>query len=307
MHTRSSCPPEGHSLGFVQIAGDWELSRNVKLYVERDGGIWPSALAQFTMLSEYEKQRLRNIETNAQALEALGIGALIPERKKASQQPRQNKKRDREPAQPVRESRRARALPVPMYTPGQDEIIAAENRKSEIEQGTRMPDGLWSGERFGEVDGVAVGTVFGKGDYQRLGRQEMVTSGFHQPFVNPEWCAPGIGCYSIIFNNDNGSSMDDGDRIVYAGSGGRRRGQNRTAPQSFDQDWDNVTNAALRLNFETQQPVRLVRGPKLLSRHGTAESGGGYRYDGLYSVASAELVRSASGLRTAMFELRRIL
>ena len=101
--------------------------------------------------------------------------------------------------------------------------------------------------------------------------------------------------------------MDDGDRIVYAGSGGRRRGQNRTAPQSFDQDWDNVTNAALRLNFETQQPVRLVRGPKLLSCHGTAESGGGYRYDGLYSVASAELVRSASGLRTAMFELRRIL
>merc|ERR1719201_2432492 len=107
-----------------------------------------------------------------------------------------------------------------------------------------MADGLWLGERFGEVEGVAEGTTFGEGDYQRLGRHEMSVSGFHQPFVNPEWCAPGVGCYSIIVNNDNGSSQDLGDTILYAGSGGRRRGQNRSAPQSFDQEWDNVTNAA---------------------------------------------------------------
>ena len=73
-----------------------------------------------------------------------------------------------------------------MYTPGQDEVLAEQSRLSEIEQGSRMPDGLWSGERFGEVDGVTKGTTFGKGDYQRLGRQEMSVAGFHQPFVNDQ-------------------------------------------------------------------------------------------------------------------------
>ena len=115
-----------------------------------------------------------------------------------------------------------------------------------------------------------------------------MVSGFFRPFVTPEWCTPGVGCFAIIVNNDNGASQDRGDSILYAGSGGRRRGQNRTAPQSFDQDWTNATNSALRLNFETGEPVRVVRGPKLLGAHGTAESGGGFRYDGLFRVASAE-------------------
>ena len=255
------------------------------------------------MLSAYEKQRQRNIAVNQAALAELGIAPLI-QKKHVERRPKPKRK---EPAQPTRElSRRARALPVPVYTPGQDEALREASEKADIEEGRRMPDGLWLGERFGEVDGVPVGTVFGAGDFQRLGRQEMSTSGFHQPFVNPEWCAPGVGCYSVIVNNDNGSSHDHGDSILYAGSGGRRRGQNRTAPQSFDQDWDNVTNAALRRNFEAEQPVRVIRGPKLVGPHSTAATGGGYRYDGLYRVASAEMVRGRSGLRTVMFELRKM-
>ena len=65
-----------------------------------------------------------------------------------------------------------------------------------------------------------------------------------------------------------------------------------------------MTNAALRLNAETGKPVRVVRGPKLQGAHGTSSSGGGYRYDGLFSVEKAELVRlPGSKLRTAMFTL----
>ena len=60
-----------------------------------------------------------------------------------------------------------------------------------------------------------------------------------------------------------------------------RRGQNRTAPQSFDQDFENLTNAALRQNSATGEPVRVIRGPKLQGGHGTGESGGGYRYDAI--------------------------
>ena len=287
-------------------------------------------------LSAYERVRAANIARNAAVLSELGIDQHLIQKPK----PNARTKRPRDVKRaPTRElSRRTRQMPVPMYTPGQDEALAEEAREEEIEDGKRLPDGSWLGERFGEVDGVSVGTVFGRGDYQRLGRQEMMDSGFFRPFVTPEWVAPGEGCYSvgvlcfelapcgnaaidaiqftafvprlcaqIILNNDNGASSDVGDVIRYAGSGGRQRGQNRTAPQSFHQDWSNVTNAALRLNCEMNRPVRVVRGPKLQGAHGTAASGGGYRYDGLYIVQTAELVcLPGSKLRTCMFTLKRM-
>jgi hypothetical protein len=255
------------------------------------------------VLSAYEVTRLDNIRRNAAMLSELGLTDLVRQKPTRTRQP----KRAREPHQPLREpSRRARALPVDTYVPGQHEAMAQAEREAAVDEGRRLPDGSWLGERFGDIDSVPVGTTFGAGDFQRLGRKEMTESGFFRPFVTPEWVAPGQGCYSIILNNDNGASTDDGDTILYAGSGGRRRGQNRTAPQSFDQDWSNMTNAALRLNWETKQPVRVIRGPKLPGEHGTGASGGGYRYDGLYTVESAELVRlSGSKLRTAMFTLLR--
>jgi hypothetical protein len=84
------------------------------------------------------------------------------------------------------------------------------------------------------------------------------------------------------------------------------------APQTFHQSWDNITNNALRHNFREGKklPVRVFRGPKLPGPYGTAHSGGGYRYDGLYQVVSAELVKGQSphnkSLLTAMFRLERV-
>lgn len=252
-------------------------------------------------LSAYELQRAQTIAENAAVLEKLGLKKLVKKRAAPQRQ-----KRPRERQEPKRASQRQRQLPAVTYTPGQDEVLRVQERQADVDEGRRLPDGTWLGERFGEVDGVAVGTVFGAGDYQRLGRQEMMETGFFRPFVTPEWAVPGVGCYSLILNNDNGSGNDEGDTIRYAGSGGRRRGQNRTAPQSFDQDWTNVTNAALRLNLERREPVRVVRGPKLQGGHGTGETGGGYRYDGLYLVTKAELVRlPGSRFKTALFTLER--
>ena len=97
------------------------------------------------------------------------------------------------------------------------------------------------------------------------------------------------------------------DVIEYAGAGGRHRGQNRTAEQSFHQTWKSATNAALRRNQISGRPVRVIRGPKCRGPHGTAKSGGGYRYDGLYRVEVAELREMGRRrLKTAMFTLRRI-
>ena len=184
--------------------------------------MWPGAI----MDSEYEAQRARNIARNAEELHRLGLQRLIEKRPSAPRPPRQRKA----PRAPTRESRRVRSLPTPAYTPGMHEAMAAEAHAVAVDEGRRLPDGSWSGERFGEVAGVEVGHVFGAGDYQRLGRQEMSESGFFRPFVTPEWNAPGEGCYAIILNNDNGASTDEGDRILYAGSGGRRRADPHSPP-----------------------------------------------------------------------------
>ena len=78
---------------------------------------------------------------------------------------------------------------------------SAAVRKEEQKRGARLSDGKWLGERFGEVKGVAVGAVFGAGDYQRKGRFEMTENGFFRPHVQPEWLDPLLGCYSLILNN----------------------------------------------------------------------------------------------------------
>ena len=263
-------------------------------------------------LSSYEQARLDRIAHNKQVLTELGIHELVSS--SATVAPlgtsaRGSRKRQRVNAEllPQRQSLRARgaeppesAVPLP--------AAEAPSRAAREEPGARdEADGKWIGERFGEISSVKVGKVFGAGDYQRKGRFEMAASGFFAPTVQPEWLEPGRGCFALILNNDNGLSRDEGHKIVYAGGGGRHRGQNRSAPQSFHQSWENLTNATLRLNLVNGLPVRVIRGPKLLGEHSTTASGtGGYRYDGLYHVTEAELVPCGPRLlRTALFTLEK--
>ena len=102
---------------------------------------------------------------------------------------------------------------------------------------TGSPTGGGDGKGMAQLCGVAVGSVFGAGDYQRKGRFEMSESGFHVGHVQPEWLDPsGAGCWSLVLNNDKGqSNFGSFDTVTYAGAGGRNRGQNRTAAQSYDQ------------------------------------------------------------------------
>ena len=202
-------------------------------------------------------------------------------------------------------------MPPVVYTPqtaDDDRQQAGIQINADIKKGFRDTNGVWRGEKFGHVDGVKVGTVFGAGDYQRQGRFEMARTGFFKPAVTPEWIDTKTKeVYSVVVNNDNGLSKDSGNVIVYAGAGGRNRGQNRTATQSYDQTWDSATNAALRRNQQSGRAVRVIRGPKCNSNYGTARTGGGYRYDGLFIVAKAELIPTGRRkLLTALFTLRKI-
>lgn len=272
----------------------------------------------------YEQRRLAKIARNEAKLKELGLkdgeplGSSTKKRHAAAGStagmPTKKRQRRRRAAQlPTRRSLRAKALPPQVYT--EEKINSRDERKEEMQQrnlerkqGWRLANGKWRGERFGEVKNVAVGTVFGAGDFQRLGRFEMSRTGFFLPKVTPEWIDSSTKeVMAVIINNDNGLSKDCGAKIVYAGAGGRRRGQNRTAPQSFHQTWDSATNAAFRKTQLSGKPVRVIRGPKSRGGHGTAKTGGGYRYDGLYCVAKAELKPSGSrGLRTAFFTLKKL-
>jgi hypothetical protein len=193
-------------------------------------------------LSEYELLRQQNIARNRQVLLDLKlVGPDSLKSKMQAQKEREQEKRQRERAKrkrnsapaSFRRSARAQNLPAPVYTKetvsDNTELKDQEHvEKMEKAKGWRLNDGSWRGERYGNVKGVTCGTVFGLGDYQRKGRKEMSDTGFFRPFVTPEFAASNkSGCYSLILNNDNGSSEDYGDRIVYAGSGGRHRGQNR--------------------------------------------------------------------------------
>ena len=103
-----------------------------------------------THLSAYEEQRAKNIAENAAKLSSLGLARLV-----VAERSRHPSKRARstEPRQPTRElSRRVRKVPVPDFTPRQDEAVEADAD----EEDARLEDGKWPGERFGEVAGVPV-------------------------------------------------------------------------------------------------------------------------------------------------------
>jgi hypothetical protein len=137
-------------------------------------------------MSEYEQARQEKIAQNKAMLDTLGIGgslaclASIQHKTGAHQQ---KKKRQNTNIEVKRRSSRAKGM-----APSAEEIISnmegAEPASVQKEdEGEKLQDGTWRGERYGEVSDVVVGQVFGAGDYQREGRFEMSRSGFFVPKV----------------------------------------------------------------------------------------------------------------------------
>ena len=130
-------------------------------------------------MSDYEALRRSNMAANKVMLDQLGL----TEEKKAREERKKRKKNKRKapPAQAAsRKSARSAGKPAPTYTPA-DPVTEQEDKGMSIAQekaaGVRGSDGKYCGERFGGTKGIKVGTVFGAGDYQRLGRTEMVANG----------------------------------------------------------------------------------------------------------------------------------
>jgi putative restriction endonuclease len=143
-----------------------------------------------------------------------------------------------------------------------------------------------NGNLFGEVPGVPVGMRF-------TGRQALHDARVHRGLMRG--IAP-MGA-SIVLSGGYEDDEDHGDTILYTGEGGRDA---NTGRQTADQLLT-LGNLALAQSMERGWPVRVIRGHQ---HDATIRTG--YRYDGLYRVASYWSERGPHGHLIWRFRMERI-
>ncbi|KDR72876.1 hypothetical protein GALMADRAFT_252197 [Galerina marginata CBS 339.88] len=176
--------------------------------------------------------------------------------------------------------------------------MAAEKlRKKLMEDTSLFPPGS-----FDQKDGhlgspnVPVLTTF-------LTRKECSERGVHAPTTAGIFGSTTAGAYSICVSSSYEDDKDNGETLIYTGTGGQEDSFGGAGPQVADQTFDHPSNAALKKSVETKYPVRVVRGPNRGSRY-APESG--YRYDGLYTVKSAYMGKGRSGYAICKYDLERL-
>ena len=248
------------------------------------------------MLSEYEKQRDRAIAANMEVLKSLGLGGgghLLPTKhQKQKKQPVKRKavakQAESGPANgedlgPRRKSPRLRDGASECDSPAREVNDDYEARTTKVE---KPPD------LFGELPDFPVGSGWET-------RADCCADLVHRATVAGIVGTPESGCYSIVLNGGYADDVDRGELLTYTGSGGRSlkgtaaNPKNlRSGPATHDQTLDGKEgryNAALFKSSESGQPVRVVRGYKLVDSKWAPlgiDYGGevNYRYDGLYKV-----------------------
>lgn len=151
-----------------------------------------------------------------------------------------------------------------------------------------------TGRVYGHIPGYPVYSTFKT-------KEELWRAGVHvqrQAGIHGDTSENG-GAFSICLSEGYEDNKDNGDTIIYVGSGG----QDRDGVQVADQSFDHLPNRALQLSYETKRPVRVVRGKNETSFYSPPE---GYRYDGLYVVDEAYMNRGKKGYQMCTFKLRRI-
>lgn len=270
--------------------------------------------------SEYELQRLKNINENKKILESLGLDkfeSFTP--RPIIKRPLQTKgvKRKREQAKDkgskadeefsfvdkdiryrLRSSRRIRGQEPSNQDLKNYSFDDSDYDTQEYRKPLRVPKNREN--VFGEIPGCPVGTSWDS-------RLACCIDGVHRPTV------AGIhgsdeGCYSLALSGGYEDDLDYGVCFTYTGEGGRDlKGTKanpknlRTAPQSKDQ-YLSRGNLALSRSVESGKPVRVIRGYKLNSLYAPEE---GYRYDGLYRVVKYWQACGLSGFMVYKFALKR--
>ncbi len=152
---------------------------------------------------------------------------------------------------------------------------------------TRAPDVIAdaeAGNQFGHVRGVQVGAEFAT-------RLELARAGVHRATQAGITGTANAGAESIVLSGGYVDDLDEGDRIVYTGHGGRDQNSGRQiADQTFTRQ-----NLALARSESESLPVRVVRS--------LPGDGPPYRYDGLYAVVRHWHETGRDGFLVYRFEL----
>ncbi|WAQ91535.1 hypothetical protein PtA15_14A419 [Puccinia triticina] len=155
---------------------------------------------------------------------------------------------------------------------------------------------------FGHIPNVLPGQQWQK-------REQVSHAGVHKPYQNGIWGTERAGgAYSVVLSNAY-HDYDCGDIIWYMGSGGFRRPGTKQVRSTMqdNQNPHGPYNSALQMSLRTGHPVRVVRGSQLIASPWAPVSG--YRYDGLYKVTRADMVRDPSGVtsfKCVVFRMERV-
>lgn len=144
---------------------------------------------------------------------------------------------------------------------------------------------------FGPIPGITVGTVFGS-------YAEMNEAGLHRSSMGGISGRGAVGADSIVLSGGYEDDIDEGDVIVYTGSGGRDSSGRHVADQTLTR-----FNLALTVNEREGYPIRLIRGRDPRNRFAPPS---GYRYDGLFRVTSHWHEQGKSGFMVWRYRLEQI-
>lgn len=162
---------------------------------------------------------------------------------------------------------------------------------------------------FGHIPGIAPGRVF-------KNRRECYESNVHRMPLHGISGTQEDGAYSICIAGGYKENRDEGDTIVYSGSGhgksSDKKQQNKSGFQQDekhrgDQEWIRG-NEALRISYLTGKPVRVVRGAgnENYGKKSIYTPVHGCRYDGLYTVVDCRETKGEDGFMVCVFTLKRI-
>jgi putative restriction endonuclease len=142
----------------------------------------------------------------------------------------------------------------------------------------------------GTAPDVPVGTSYST-------RNELCDSGVHGVRMQGIWTADKVAI-GIVLNGGYEDDVDEGDRIIYTGDGGRDAA---TGKQVADQELT-AGNRGLAAAMDQGLPIRVSRGWRLESKFAPAD---GFRYDGMYRVEDRDYSRGAEGFYVWKFLLVR--
>lgn len=278
----------------------------------------------------YEKIRKNNIKRNNDILKSLGLLGGLSKKPIFNIKPPQKTPRDVEyepeallnppstpkkrkmsfedpPATKRRRSRRLQGARPEIHVYGLEEHQEQQRKLMKTQRKTYQPPNRprkspnKSSHRFGAIPGIPVGTIWKT-------RMACCHDGVHRQTVAGISYRTEVGCYSLALSGGYPDDVDHGESFTYTGSGGRDlKGTAacpknlRTAEQTFDQTLERG-NLALVKSFETQKPIRVIRGYKLDSPFAPEE---GYRYDGCYKVVKYWKATGLSGFKVYKYALTR--